>query len=186
MKQKILIVDDDVLVLKSLRNYLSRIGYEIVLAKSGKEARDEIARTSFDLIISDVRMPGEDGLSFIANIKAEFAKEGWPEPPFLFITGYASEDAPIKALELEAGDYILKPFDNDQLTKAIEKCMSKKQVVAVTHTSLADQCKDVVDFVDKFHDANDDLIIENQDLRMFFGQLEAKLDKMTKSIVQLK
>lgn len=121
MAKKILVIDDDALVLKTLTNLLSRSGYEVETSKSTEEAYSKVKNTSFDLVISDIRMPGEDGISFIRRIKSEILTKEGVEIPFLFITGYASEDAPIEALKMGAKDYILKPFDLDELMKSVKK-----------------------------------------------------------------
>ena len=65
MKKKILVIDDDPLVLKSLQSLLTRQGYEVECAKNGDEAENKIRSHPFNLIISDIRMPGRDGLSCI-------------------------------------------------------------------------------------------------------------------------
>lgn len=121
MAKKILLIDDDVLVLKTLVNLFTRSGYEIETSKSAEEAYHKAKSTSFDLLISDIRMPGEDGIAFIKRIKNEMQTRGGKEIPFIFITGYASEDAPIEALKIGAKDYILKPFDLDELMKSVRK-----------------------------------------------------------------
>ena len=121
MSKRILLIDDDALILKTLTNLLSRSGYTLEVAKNAIEAYDKIKNMLFDLVISDIRMAGEDGISFIRRIKNEIWQKGKPEIPFLFITGYASEDAPIEALKLGAKDYILKPFDLDELMKSVKQ-----------------------------------------------------------------
>jgi acyl-CoA reductase-like NAD-dependent aldehyde dehydrogenase/ActR/RegA family two-component response regulator len=121
MKNKILIVDDDSLVLKTLTNLLSKAGYSSDAAESADEAYRKVKSTSFDLIISDIRMPGEDGLSFLNRLKNEIWKKNGCEVPFVFITGYADEDAPMEALKLGAKDYLLKPFNLEELLVCIKK-----------------------------------------------------------------
>lgn len=119
MKRKILAIDDDPLILKTLKNLLMGQGYEIEIAKSSQEAEAIIRRDDTHLIICDIRMPGKDGISLIKDIKRICQEELKREMPFIFITGYASEEAPIDAVKLGAKDYILKPFDIDELLKSI-------------------------------------------------------------------
>ena len=116
MKKKILIVDDDLLVLKTLQNLLSRQNYEIICARSGEDAIHCFSLGNFNLIISDVRMPGQDGVELLKKIREKDL-----EIPFMFITGYASENTPIDAIKLGAKDYILKPFNLDELLESIKK-----------------------------------------------------------------
>jgi len=121
MAKRILVIDDDALILKTLNNLLTRSGYAVEISKNTEEAYRQVKNGSFDLVISDIRMPGEDGISFIKRIKDELLTKGGGEIPFLFITGYASEDAPIEALKIGAKDYILKPFDLDELMRSVKK-----------------------------------------------------------------
>lgn len=124
MRKKILVIDDDALVLKSLQNLLTRENYEVECVKSGGEAEAGLRQKSPDLIICDIRMPGQDGISVIKNLKSICQSELKKEIPFLFITGYASEEAPIDALKLGAKDYLLKPFDLDELVNSVRKNIS--------------------------------------------------------------
>ena len=116
MEKKILIIDDDSLVLKTLQNLLSRQGYEVICAKSGEEAIRHLEFGDFNLIISDIRMPGQDGIELLKKIRANGL-----ETPFMFITGYASENIPIDAIKLGARDYILKPFNLDELLESVKR-----------------------------------------------------------------
>ena len=121
MKKKILLVDDDSLVLKSVSNLLTRQGYDVDCAKDGEEAEQKLRTNSVNLIICDIRMPKRDGISVIKNLKHICHEQKKAEVPFIFITAYASEDAPIDALKLGAKDYLLKPFDIDELLKSVNE-----------------------------------------------------------------
>ncbi len=121
MTKKILVVDDDALVLKTVKNLLVRESYEIECAKNGDEAAAFCETDRFNLIICDIRMPGQDGLSVVKNLKNICLQKKQYEPPCIFITGYASEDAPIDAIKLGARDYLLKPFDLNELIQSVRK-----------------------------------------------------------------
>ncbi len=120
MAKKILVVDDDALVLKSVQNLLKKQGYDVISANSGDTAKEKLFSSSIDLIISDIRMPGKDGITLIKELKEILKRKEAKEIPFIFITGYASEDAPIDAIKLGAKDYLLKPFDLDELMNSIK------------------------------------------------------------------
>ena len=113
--------DDDPLVLKSVQNLLQRQGYELACAKSAEDAEAHLESNTPNLIICDIRMPRVDGISFLQRLKAKSPQEGASEIPVIFVTGYASEEAPIDALKLGAKDYILKPFDLDDLLESVKK-----------------------------------------------------------------
>ena len=124
MKTKILLVDDDPLVLKTLQNLLMREGFELQSAKSAQEAKGRLEQTTPNLIICDIRMPQQDGISFIKNLREGSFGRPNSDIPVIFITGYASEDAPVDAVKLGSKDYILKPFDMDELLKSIRNAIA--------------------------------------------------------------
>lgn len=123
MSKRILVIDDDPLVLKTLKNLLVKNGYNILAFKDSEQAMSQMLNDDFDLILCDVRMPGLDGIELISQFNKERQKNGRTETPVIFITGYASQEAPIKALKLKAKDYILKPFDLDKLLKAVKDAL---------------------------------------------------------------
>jgi len=108
--KKILFVDDDTLVRKSLENFLKREAYTVVTAASAQEALNHAQSIDFDVVISDVRMPMENGLVAIKNIKEIYAKKGHV-CGYILITGYAEEDTPEHAIRLGIDKFILKPLD---------------------------------------------------------------------------
>ena len=110
MGKKILFVDDDTLVRKSLENFLKREAYTVVTAASAQEALNHAQAIDFDVVISDVRMPMENGLVAIKNIKEIYAKKGHV-CGYILITGYAEEDTPEHAIRLGIDKFILKPLD---------------------------------------------------------------------------
>lgn len=116
MGEKILVVDDEELIRRTIAKILKKADFEVVLAESGQHAI-EIARSeSFDMVISDVRMPGIDGIETIRRIK-----ELQPEIHSIIITGYASEDTPVAALKLGVNDYIFKPFEVDTFLHSVRR-----------------------------------------------------------------
>ena len=118
-KRKILVIDDDRLVLKSLANLLKQQGYDVVCASDGPEAESLLRKAPPNLIVCDIRMPRQDGVTVIKNLKRISREEIGIEIPFIFITGYASEEAPIDAVKLGTKDYLLKPFDLDEFLKSV-------------------------------------------------------------------
>nr|WP_320012623.1 sigma-54 dependent transcriptional regulator [uncultured Desulfobulbus sp.] len=115
----ILIVDDEPNYQIVLAELLKDEGYEVFTADSGKAGLPTVYSTDLDLVISDMKMPGMDGIEFLAKIK-EFNRE----LPVILITAYAEVDKAVEAMRLGAFTYLAKPFSNQQLlasvTKAIE------------------------------------------------------------------
>ncbi len=121
MKKKILLIDDEELVIKSLLRLLSVEGYEVVVAKSGVEATEKVKQADFDLIISDVRMPGLNGIETIEQIRDYLKRLNKKTIPEILITGYADIDKYEKAMDLKVVDYLYKPFDISDLLSLVKK-----------------------------------------------------------------
>ena len=123
MAKKILIVEDEKLITKSLARLLDKKGYDTVIANTGEEAIQKVASSDFDLIISDIRMPEKDGIETIIEIRALLKKENKPIIPEILITGYADEEKYKSAIDLKVAGYLYKPFDTEDLMEAIEKAL---------------------------------------------------------------
>lgn len=121
MGKNILIIDDEKLITKSLLKLFSIEGYSAVVANSGSEALDKVKKIDFDLIICDVRMPEMDGIETVKQIRTYLEGENKKSIPEVFITGYADLDKYEAAKELEAADYLYKPFDNNDFVKIVKK-----------------------------------------------------------------
>lgn len=121
MNKVILIIDDEELVLRSLQRLLKKQGYDVVTSLSFKEAMEKLKQQDFDLIISDVRMPGIDGIEGIAGIREYLKKQGRPPIPEILITGYADVETYKRATQLNVADYIYKPFDTQDLLDVVRK-----------------------------------------------------------------
>jgi len=120
MKQKILLIDDDPLVVKTIKKLVEREDYVIDIAKDANEGLKKGKENDFQLIICDIRMPEINGIQLIKKLREFYRNENKTQIPVIFITGYANEDAPEEALKLGAKDYILKPFDIDKLLNSIK------------------------------------------------------------------
>lgn len=122
MGKKILLVDDDWLVLKAIDKYLSSCGYNIEAAQSGNEALEKIEKESFDLIISDVRMPGMDGVETLKRIRESASNQAKEKTPVIIMTGYVGRDEIYqKAKELGVTECIYKPFEVTEFIEAIKR-----------------------------------------------------------------
>ena len=109
---KILLIDDDDLVRKTVERLLRKNGYEVSGASSAAEAVRLAAQDVFDAVISDIRMPHENGIEAIRQIKTLYESKSI-RAAFLLITGYAEEDTPAHAIQLGINKFIFKPFDNE-------------------------------------------------------------------------
>lgn len=121
MAKNILVIDDDELILKTLKRLLTKEGYKITIAPSGARAFNEIMQRDFDLIISDIKMPEMDGIETVKKIREHLASDNRKPIPEIIITGYAKEKIYQDALKLNAAAYIDKPFNMRPLLEAIHK-----------------------------------------------------------------
>lgn len=125
MAKNILLVDDDKLVLMTLKRLLSREGYNVVTALNGQAALRRVEENNFDLIISDIKMPVMDGIEAIKKIREYLARNGKNLLPEIFITAYAEEHMYQDALALNAAGYIEKPFDVKTLVQTVKKAIGE-------------------------------------------------------------
>lgn len=124
MNNNILVIDDDGMITKTMRNLLKREGYNVDISESGKQAIEKIRTIDLDLIITDIRMPQMDGLETMVYIRKILKDEKKQDVPIIFITGYADSDAHIKAEKL--GKVIFKPFDMRVFLEEVAKSLGKR------------------------------------------------------------
>ena len=110
---RILVVDDDARILKTLRINLAARGYEVFLAESGPEALDVAARVKPELVVLDLGLPGVGGIRVIEGLR------GWTEVPILVVSGRTDSADKVDALDAGADDYVTKPFAIDELLARI-------------------------------------------------------------------
>jgi len=127
----VLVVDDDVSILRILKQLLKEKGYNVVTAEDGIEALKVISDNEFDLVITDLMMPGVDGLEVLKN-----AKERNARTQVIMITGFATLDSAIDALKLGAFDYIRKPFKLAELDVTIRNAIDKIHLIKSNETLL--------------------------------------------------
>ncbi|MBI5419318.1 MAG: sigma-54-dependent Fis family transcriptional regulator [Deltaproteobacteria bacterium] len=118
MKRKILLVDDEEIFLRPLAKTILSAGFLVDTASSVSEARKKLANDEFDLVVSDVRMPGTDGIAFTRLLHEEF-----PDLPVILMTAYGSIRTAVDAMKAGAGDYILKPFEPDEMLLLIRRIL---------------------------------------------------------------
>lgn len=121
--KKILVIDDDKMVLLTLKRLLAKEGYRVFPAQNGTEALDLLssANFEFDLIISDLKMPNMNGIEVIKEIRRLISDKKKKPIPEIIITGFAKEEIYLDALKLKAAAYIDKPFDMMPLLETIRK-----------------------------------------------------------------
>ena len=121
---RILVVDDEAAMRQSLKDWLMEDDYEVDLAASGEDAISMARDRSWDIILLDLKMPGMDGLETMSRLKKMI-----PETEILMMTAYGSIDTAVQAMKEGAFDYLVKPFDPDEIDMLIKKIVAHKELV---------------------------------------------------------
>ena len=116
---KILIIEDDISFCKLLEKFLTKNNYAVTIAFSASEARLATQNETFDLILTDLRLPDADGIELLAEFKAAF-----PTIPVVLMTGYSEVSTAVKAIKNGASDYISKPFNPDEVLVVISNALA--------------------------------------------------------------
>jgi two-component system phosphate regulon response regulator OmpR len=119
----LLIVDDDNRIRELIREYLARAGFRVSVAVDAAAARRLMEQLTFDLVVLDVMMPGEDGFSFARWLRARPGEPG--RTPVLILTARGMPDDRIAGLALGADDYLAKPFEPKELALRIEAILRR-------------------------------------------------------------
>jgi CheY-like chemotaxis protein len=117
---KVLVVDDEPVVVNSIRKTLTRRAYRVESAFSGREALSRISRETYDLVMLDMRLPDANGLELLEDIR-----KCKPSLRVVIITGYASVDNAVEAIRRGAHDYMAKPFTPDELCTLTRKALER-------------------------------------------------------------
>lgn len=133
---KILIVDDEKIMRESLAGWLQRDGHEVETAKSGEEALEKLNVARYQILLLDIKMEGISGLEVLKNVR-----ESDPDVAVIMITAYGSISTAIEAMKNGAADYLLKPFDPNELGVLIEKILDS-QAQARENLYLKEQYKE--------------------------------------------
>lgn len=116
--KKILVADDEPMILKALEFRLKRDGYHVITAVDGKEAMDKISSEAPDLIVTDIMMPYHTGLEIITHVKAS-----GKSCPVIILSSVGLEQKVVEAFRLGADDFVTKPFSPNELTLRISKLL---------------------------------------------------------------
>ena len=118
-QKRILVLDDDPLVLRSLEKALTKNGYNVLPVDGYDAAMAAIRDKEFDMVLSDIRMPGKDGVATTKEIQETLIKSGKKDLPIIFITGYSGDEVKLQAPLV--GETLYKPIDLDKLLITIRE-----------------------------------------------------------------
>jgi DNA-binding NtrC family response regulator len=168
----VLLADDERSIAVTLRDDLEEAGHTVTVVDDGLKALKEAQAHRFDVVITDIRMPGMDGLSLLKEIKSEE-----PSPEVIVITGHATIDTAVEAIRRGALEYVRKPFRNDEIVRIIEtlgKVKSLENKVQTLTSQLGEDrarallvgesvaMRRVVDLVRTISDSHEDVLIEGE------------------------
>ena len=137
---RLLIVDDEPDMLENCARILTRLGYQCVTAENGQAALGEFERQRLDLVLTDLKMPGLDGMALMARLH-----EADPDLPVVMITGFASIESAVAAVREGAFDYLPKSFSVDQLRVAVERAL-RHRGLQVENRNLRKQLQQALGF----------------------------------------
>lgn len=138
--RKVLVVDDEVDVCRSVTKILTRKGFAVDTALNADDAVRMIRSSEFDLVITDLMMPKTDGMELLKIIR-----EHYPELNVIMITGYASIESAVKAVKMGAAGYIPKPFTPDELMTVTTKALADRKKAPKTSTQASPEARQLGD-----------------------------------------
>ena len=142
MSSKILIIDDDTAFCVMLKTFLQKKGFEVENAFNGAQAKDQIKDTVFDVILTDIRLPDNDGLQIL-----KYVKEVSLPTQVILMTGYTDIKTAVNAMKLGAFDYVGKPINPDEILHIIGLALNKKEAKQTNVPAKTEKKKENVAFV---------------------------------------
>ena len=127
-KPRILVVDDEPVVRESLRDWFTHGGFPVDMAVDAHEALQKLQQSSWDILLTDVKMPGMDGLELQQRVK-----QIDPDITVIIMTAYASVDSAMQAIKEGAYDYVTKPLDPEDLEQIINRASERRLLVRENH-----------------------------------------------------
>ncbi|MCB4792889.1 MAG: response regulator [Elusimicrobia bacterium] len=121
--EKILIIDDDAYIQNACSDFLRSQGYAVSVAGTGEKGVELLNGSSFELVITDYKMPGMDGLEVL-----KYVKKNYPKTDVIIITAYGTIENAVKAMSQGAYDYLAKNFTLDELEIVVKRCLEKQQL----------------------------------------------------------
>ena len=123
-KPTILIVDDEPDLVSTIRDFFDLMEFETAEAANGVEAMIQLQRASFDIVMTDLKMPEMDGMVLLDRLR-----EHWPGTAVIVMTGYGTIENAVEAMKRGASDYILKPIAFDQISLVVDKILERRKLL---------------------------------------------------------
>ena len=175
---QVLVVDDEGAIRYSVSKTLQRVGYNVTEAASGEEALDQMKKHHYDVVLTDIRMPGLTGVELLKRIK-----EQAPDAIVILMTGYASLGTAVEALRLGAHDYLIKPSSSQDIrqsvARGVERARNLKRRRALLDAIRSNVSELTRADVDVVRAALEDMDFDDEPPRMEQPMAEALSSNMT-------
>jgi len=168
---RILIVDDEPLVRRSLYEILRADGYTASMASDAEEALDKMKKADFDIVISDMKMPKMDGIDLLKKVKSDY-----PRAEVVLITGFGNIETAVEAMKIGAFDYITKPIMDNEIKMIIEKIIERNKLIQ-ENVSLKQQLAD--SHRSRFHS----IIGQDPKMQKIYTMIEAIADSQVTVLI---
>jgi len=122
-QERVLVVDDEETVRDLLQRVMKEAGYDVVTAANGRDALDKLSQLNAGVVLLDMRMPGMSGMEVLQEITTN-----WPETCVVMVTAVADTQTAIDAMKLGAYDYIIKPFNRDEVVQKVQEAIEKREL----------------------------------------------------------
>lgn len=194
----VLLAEDDRSTRSSLAQFLKGIGYEVAEASTGNEALELLSARSFDLVVTDLRLPGADGMEIIRAIQPEV-----PNTLGIVITGFGTIQNAIEAMRLGVFEYLLKPVNFDELQIALERALeyqrlhrenrqyrreAQRQFGVQNLIGNSDAMKRILELIDKVADSDSTVLIYGESgtgKELVARAIHYRSDRMDKPLVPI-
>ncbi|UCD84685.1 MAG: anti-sigma factor antagonist [Deltaproteobacteria bacterium] len=173
VKTKILVVDDEEVICRSVNRILSKDGCTVVEVLNAEIALEKMGKEVFDVAIVDLVMPQVSGMELLGTIKKK-----WPETEVIIITGRGTSESKIEAMKLGAFDYIPKPFSPRHITVAVYNALSRKAPGKIETLEISSRVDDIGILI-----LNIAGFIDGSNINFFSQQIHKQIEKGYRKII---
>ena len=175
----VLVVDDEGAIRYSVSKTLQRVGYNVSEAASGEEALDHMQKQHYDVVLTDIRMPGLTGVELLKRIK-----DTAPDAIVILMTGYASLGTAVEALRLGAHDYLIKPSSSQDIRQSVARGVERARNLK-RRRALLDASRSNVSELSTTDTSSSSLGLDDNDLDMPPDPIEEPIEEMPNSNMTL-
>ncbi len=178
-KSRILIVDDEPVIREVLHERLSNAGFDCQVARNSAEALKQIRSAPYNLVLSDIAMPGGDGISLLRQIKNE-----QPDLDVVMLTGVVDVETAIRAIRLGASDYLTKPFNLEDVMLTIDRTLEKRRLLRENLEYQLDLERKVEERTSELRHKSDEVERLYLELKIAFGKIQSTYETTLEALME--